>query len=377
MPVEFKTEFLVVGAGPAGASCAWGIASRGGRVVIADRSRFPRPKLCGGALSDYGVGLLTGKGMLLSRELDDLTVALHGSLSCFDGSTLLGTWNDARPAMRLVDRTSFDSFLLRRAVEAGAVPLTGAEFLGLERGAAVFADGARVVFDRMLGADGAASTVRRRVYGRPGGGRLGLCLGTFVPLAPAVLERFTPLGLQVRFGLLPYGYGWVFPRSDDLCIGVGSFGKNVPPVDVRKAMEALLAALELNPRSPLRGALIPLPETRVLPGRGRVLLGGEAAGLCDRVSGEGISHALESGFLAAEALMAGNDAWHADSRCVSQVKKSGFFRHLLYHPVLRPLAMKKLRESDLYHRVYWGIVAGRLDYRALLQPSRAARTSAT
>lgn len=376
MPGKFETGFLVVGAGPAGSSCAWSIASRGGRVVLADRSGFPRPKLCGGALSERGAGQLTGSGMLSPMELDDLTVTSHGVFSCFDGSGLLGTWSDARPAMRLVDRTSFDSFLFRRAVEAGAVPLAGEAFRGLDRDGAFFTGGARVRFDRMLGADGALSTVRRRVYGRPGGS-FGLCLETFVPLAPAVLKSFTPLGLQARFGLLPYGYGWVFPRPDDLCVGVGSFGRGVSSADVRKAMETLLEYLELSPRTPLRGGLVPSFRGGVTPGRGRVLLAGDAAGLCDRVSGEGISHALESGFLAAEALLAGTDSWKTDSRCVRQVKRSGFFRHLLYHPALRPLAMKRLREGDRFQRIYWGITAGSLEYPALLQPSRAARASAT
>jgi flavin-dependent dehydrogenase len=314
--------------------------------------------------------------MLVPGELEDLTVALHSSFSCYDGSTLLRTLSDARPAMRLVDRTAFDSFLFRRASEAGAVPLPGEAFLGLDRDGAVFAGGTRVRFDRLLGADGALSTVRRRIYGRPSG-RFGLCLETFVPLAPAVLENHYPLGLQARFGLLPYGYGWVFPRPDDLCVGVGSFGRGVSAADVRKAMENLLARLDLSPRTPLGGALVPPSRGGVTPGAGRVLLAGDAAGLCDHVSGEGISHALESGLLAAEALLAGADSWNTDSRCVRQVKRSAFFRHLLYHPALRPLAMKKLRDGDRFQRIYWGITAGSLEYRALLQPNRAARASAT
>lgn len=376
-PMDTETPFLVIGAGPAGSACAWRLASEGLPVVLADRCRFPREKLCGGALSNRGAELLAEKGMLLPSEVEDLVVARHGTFSCYDSLAHLRTFSGGTPEMRLLDRTEFDSFLCRRAVEAGAAFLEGYRFRGFgDDGQALFAGGERIRFQRMVGADGTCSAVRRRAYGRPRY-RHGLCLETFVPLSPGVLERFVLQGLQIHFGLLPYGYGWVFPRREDVCVGVGSFGSGRRPVELAKAAEKLIAHLGLGFKRPMRRALVPSCNGGLLAGRGRVLLAGDAAGLCDRVSGEGISHALESGFLAAEALIAGTPSWDTRARCVRKVRDSGYYRHLLYAGPFRALAMRKLRDGDRFMRIYWEIAAGESRYSGLLQRRAVRMPSAT
>lgn len=372
-----EEKILVVGAGPAGSACAWKLAREGKRVVLADKAAFPRPKLCGGALSEYGTRLLVDSGMLDSTEAEDLVTARHGVFSCFDSYRLLRTCSDCTPEMRIVDRTSFDSFLQRRAVESGAEFLEGQAFAGFEAGStAVFSSGLKLGFERIVGADGASSTVRRRAFGRPRG-RPGLCLQAKVPLAPAVMDRFNPLGLQVHFGLLPYGYGWVFPGREGVCVGVGSFGSRIPPRSAVKALEGLLRHLELGSGRPFRGALVPPVSSPVFPGAGRVLLAGDAAGLCDRVSGEGISHGVESGLLAAEAILCGQRAWSTGARCARQVRLSGYFRHLLYMKPFKALAMRKLETGTRYQHLYWGIAAGEAGYTSLIQRRRRSSLSAT
>jgi flavin-dependent dehydrogenase len=148
-------------------------------------------------------------------------------------------------------------------------------------------------------------------------------------------------------------------------------------VEAAKALERLLEHLELGSRRNIQGAVVPTFRGSVLPGKGRVLLAGEAAGLCDRVSGEGIAHALESGLLAAEAILSDAGAWSAGARCARQVKDSGFYRHFLYGGPFRKLAMKKLRESDRFQELYWRIIAGDSDYAVLLQRRRPMSFSAT
>jgi hypothetical protein len=148
-------------------------------------------------------------------------------------------------------------------------------------------------------------------------------------------------------------------------------------VELAGAAEKLIAHLGLGYRRPMRGAPVPPCRGGVQAGRDRVLLAGDAAGLCDRVSGEGIPHALESGFLAAEALIAGASSWDTRARCVRQIRDSGRYRHLLYAGPFRNLAMRKLRDSERFMQTYWEIAAGESRYSALLQRRAARMLSAT
>ncbi len=357
----FMDNILVVGAGPAGSACAWRLATGGVPCVLADSASFPRSKPCGGVLSGRGEKILLSSGMVTGEELDDLTLRSHGTMTISSDFHPLRTFTGGTPPVRLVERTGFDAFLRRRALEAGARPMED-RFTGFQGGEAVFMSGSRVPFRRAVGADGASSRVRRSLPGvtfaRPAP-----ALTSLVALSPAAMGPFMEKGLQIFFFTGFTGYGWLFPRRDDLLAGIGSFDGSSS--GMRTLMHKLMLHAGAGVSSPVSGALLPGSGQRVTPGSGAVLLAGDAAGLCDRVSGEGISHALESGIAAAEALLEGAETWN--SECIRTVRQSSRYRVFLYGSLFRRLAMRSLAGSDRWYRKYWEIVCGGSGYGNLFR----------
>lgn len=363
-------KVIIVGGGPAGASCAWRLAADGIPCMLLDRAVFPRRKVCGGALSHRAESLLVGSGMITEAELDGLTLVEHSGLSLWDGDDLLRRWSGPGPAIRLVDRLSFDGFLLNRAAAAGAEVRQGTRVSDADpaRRRIALSSGEEIAFSSLVGADGAAGIVRRRLFPMSRGRGTGIGLEVFVPLDSMAA---VPEELQIRFGILPYGYGWVFPGPEIVCIGAGVAASTAPAVMVRDALRELLSTLgvELD-REQLMGAPIPSMALHRELGRGDVYLIGDAAGLCDQVSGEGMSHAVESGLLVGRAISCG---WsrrrlsrEAGRGCVGVVRQSIRLRHLIYHPAFREEAMFRLRREPKFAAAYWSLISGETDYMGML-----------
>ena len=98
------------------------------------------------------------------------------------------------------------------------------------------------------------------------------------------------------------GYAWVFPKSDHLSIGIACHRSKAK--DLKRHYEEFLDSLNLGPHSIVqwRGALIPMCKGKVSAVRGRALLLGDAAGLADPLTGEGIYNAILSAHLAAPVI---------------------------------------------------------------------------
>lgn len=234
---------VIVGAGPAGSACAWRLASSGTRCLLLDKAVFPREKVCGGALSPHGASLLVSKGMVSESELDTLSHATHRRMSFWDGSRRLSIHESYGEPVRLVRRSTFDSFLLERAASAGAEVLTGVDVLSADPETHfTTAEGERSFkWSSLVCADGAKGPLRR-LFGRKGRGR-GIGLEVHIP---ADEVRQLPFELQIRFGVLPYGYGWVFPDREFVCVGAGIAGSAAPAVQVQRALESLMGSLGID-----------------------------------------------------------------------------------------------------------------------------------
>ena len=293
-----RYDVIVVGAGPAGSTAARECASRGLSTLLIDKTEFPRDKPCGG-------GVTVRAAKLLPFDIDPVVersaLGMHFSVRHSNGFTR----RTPRVISYFTQRRRFDAFLVERAVDAGVAlrqrsPVrdvrrdNGHVVVGTADGtfegyALVAADGANGPTSRMAGLD------VRLTHG--------IALeGNITPPGEFPREWEDTLGFDV--GTMPGGYGWLFPKGDHLNIGLGGW-KYVGPA-LRARLDDLVRSYGFDPADlwGVRGHHLPILQSAPLLVDGNMLLVGDAAGLLDPMTGEGIAAAIWSGRAAAHHLAA-------------------------------------------------------------------------
>lgn len=291
---------LVVGAGPAGSATAIHLARAGARVLLAERATFPRDKPCGGGLT----------GRALARIPVDPTPVVERDVDRFELRLRYGpsfARAHHKPLIRMTQRRRLDAFLAEEAATAGAELRQGARVDELAPAAdAVLArvGGERVRADVVVGADGANGIVARTV-GLGDGIVHGVAVEGNVPLDAL---RVPELGRTavIELATLPGGYGWVFPKGDHANLGVGGWGSEGPHLRDHLARLAREHRVDPGTLTDVRGHRLPMRRLGTRPAAARTLLVGDAAGLVDPLSGDGMYEAFTSARLAADAILSGD-----------------------------------------------------------------------
>ncbi|GAB3310609.1 geranylgeranyl reductase family protein [Geodermatophilus aquaeductus] len=324
-----SADVVVVGAGPAGSAAAWALAGAGRDVVVLEKARFPREKVCGDGLTPRGVKALDDMGVDVSPAAGWVR---HRGLRVFGGGQVvevdwprLSSWPD-HGLIRA--RKDLDPMLAEHAVAAGA---------RLEQDVTVtdplLDDAGRVVGVRAQAGPGKEPVTWRAplVVSAEGlSGRLAKAIGLTRredrPLGVAVRRYVeTPRGedpyLDISFDLsadgptadsMP-GYGWSFGMGDGTAnVGFGLLDtRRGGDVDPRTVLRRWLATLppewqlgEEHAVTPLRGAGLPMALNRSPAYTRGLLLAGDTAGVVNPFNGEGISYALETGRMAGETAAA-------------------------------------------------------------------------
>jgi geranylgeranyl reductase family protein len=331
-------DVVVVGAGPAGAAAALAAAQAGARTALLEREPLPRYKRCGGGLIGASQAAVRAAGI----DLDALARDRAGRFT-FTSRGRAGFSRVSEPFLPMVLRSELDAALVQAAAAAGAELRTGVTVTGYEQGPQGVTlrtrDGA-VTAAAVVGADGAGSRAAAHVgvVCR----QVDLGLEAELPL-PAGSDW--PGHVLLDWGPVPGSYGWVFPKGDALSVGV--IGDRRQGAAVRAYYRDFVSrlGLDLGTAHADGGHL-----TRVrAPGsplvRGRVLVAGDAAGLLEPWTREGISFALRSGALAGAAAAAGPASYpHEVERVLGPEMSAGrralaaFARHpRVVHEVLRSL----------------------------------------
>jgi flavin-dependent dehydrogenase len=299
---------IVVGAGPAGSAAAAACAQLGlGPVLLADRSAFPRYKPCGSAVSLGGLTALERVG--LADEVRRRGAPIH---TCRMGLGL-GFWTRVDKAQGVVlNRSDLDWLLVQRAMELGVEFRPGVRAKGLEleggRVAGVrFADGL-VRAEWVIVATGASADLLPRDV--PDARLVGaVCWRDGLELGPGEFEIAPPAAAEGTV------YGWVFPEGEgraNLGVYVRAEDRSRPITETLQAFLAYQLDGRLQTSSPfgrVRGHPVQCNAGARYDAPPGVLVAGEAARLVNARTGEGIRHAIESGYAAADAIAwAGDDA---------------------------------------------------------------------
>jgi geranylgeranyl reductase family protein len=283
-----RVDVAVVGAGPAGALTAYALAARGASVVLLDRARFPRDKPCGGGLTQRAVRLLPFPvDAVVEDRVHRVDFRLRYGASfhrCAD-----------EPLVLMTQRVRLDALLVERAVGAGAELRDGVKVGGIEpngAGVVVRTDAGDVRAALAIGADG-ANGVSAAAVARPVRRTYCVAFEGNVPYGTASSDRHRGR-LVLELGVVPGGYAWIFPKAEHVNVGVAGWEGEGP--NLRRHLARLLAAHGLPAEAVvgLRGHRLPLREPNAPLAGKRLLLVGDAAGLVDPLSGDGIYEAALS-----------------------------------------------------------------------------------
>jgi geranylgeranyl reductase family protein len=295
-----RFDVLVVGAGPAGSTAAYRLAAQGARVLLADKATFPRDKPCGGGLTMRAVRQLP---FSVEPVVEDRTMRVRFGL---DFTRRVERTVD-EPLVLMTQRKRLDAFLVEQAAAAGAEVRDGVKVSGLELeadGVRAQVDGSSVTAAHALLADG-ANGVSARAVGLDDGREHGVALEANVPYGVVREEEYRGL-LCLELANVPGGYGWVFPKADHVNVGVGGWEREGPRLREHLARFCREYDIPESSLENVRGYRLPLVHPRARLAKGRVALLGDAAGLVDPLSGDGMYEAFLSAKLAAEAVLAGD-----------------------------------------------------------------------
>jgi geranylgeranyl reductase family protein len=289
-------DAIVVGAGPAGSTCAYHLSRGGASVLLLDRARFPRDKPCGGGVTVRALDVLPVSIQPVIEEV--VTIAelrLRYGRAVERGS--------GKPLAAMTQRRRLDAHLVEEAVRVGAELRDGTKVQQVEAAdgrVAVTADGERLYGRALIGADGVNGVVGRTL-GLGGNQAVGVALEGNVPWGKLERQRYTGR-LVMELAILSGGYGWVFPKGDHANVGVGGWEREAPKLRASLGRLCSEHGIAMGDLEDLRGFRLPLRSQRASLARGRALLVGDAGGLIDPLSGDGMYEAFLSSKLAAEAV---------------------------------------------------------------------------
>lgn len=290
-------DVAVVGAGPAGSSAARSAADAGARVVLLDRAEFPRYKTCGGGLIGPSTGALPA-GPPVRMPVTRASFTLRGGKHKERAA--------ATPFLAMTARSELDQWLLDDAVAAGAevrAPCRVGDVVDGPEHVVLHTDEGPILADYVIAADGTSSRIAKDVGVRLARVDLGLELEVETGDRGEEWEG----RIHLDWGPLPGSYAWVFPKGDSLTVGV--IAERGRPDETKAYLQAFLRAQGLDRQRVLHdsGHLTRCRAPGSPLGRGRILLAGDAAGLLEPWTREGISFAARSGSLAGAIAARGTD----------------------------------------------------------------------
>jgi geranylgeranyl reductase family protein len=327
-------DAVVVGSGPSGAMAAYEMAKAGLKVAILEKDILPRYKTCGGGL------VFRGRDMLpfditsaIEREYPDVDVY-------FEETEKPYSTHREFPIITMIMRDKLDQLLVNEAVKLGAQLIDGQALKSLD-----FGDQIKVITEDqsfftsyLVGADGVLSTTAKLA----GWSETRKLIPALEFEVGVNFEDFERLSKEVRFDfdVIPNGYGWCFPKANHLSIGVGIFTRK--KIKLKDYYESYLKKLGINEMlfEEAHGFQIPVaPRTDGFVKK-NVFLVGDAAGLADPLTAEGITNGIHSGILAGKAI-----AQHFGNPAEAQKA---------YYSSLEERILPELRFSEQLARFFYG-----------------------
>lgn len=310
-----KYDVVVVGAGPAGSTAAKFLSERGIRTLLLDKSKFPHDKPCGGGLTAKVL-----KNFKYIEENDLIDSYSYGGAFYSPSLRYKVELQKTEPIVAMVIRKKFDDGLVKIAIGSGATFLDGKNVVDIKvlkgKTKVIFDNGTEIDSQIVIGADGIWSTVAKKTGLGHHNDIFGVSIFEEYPMKTEILDQYFTEKRLIHghikiLGLA--GYGWVFPKKECVNIGVTEIISAASKLrgktnlkEVYKKYFQILKECKIIPDNlninKLRGGALPFrPLDKTYTDR--VILCGDAAGLINPVTGEGIDFAMDSGHIAAGVII--------------------------------------------------------------------------
>lgn len=318
MSSSLSYDIIILGAGPAGSTCALALKKSGLRVALVDKSTFPRDKICGDSVASTAKRILRNLDPELEKQLLSFESKSSINKAVLFSPDFTPLPIQFRTVSHCIRRWDFDQWLLAKAGENNPTldryfghPVTEVERTGVSAGVTL-SNGQQLSASLIIACDGAHSIVGKTFAGHDMDRE---------HFSGAVRQYYSNIsGLRADtsevYFLKDYlpGYFWIFPLDGNGAnVGFGMLSSTIAErrIDLRKSLERIIRETpefrerfaSATPLGPIRGSGLPL-GSRLQPVSGdRFMVCGDAASLVDPFSGEGIAPAMESGVFAAEQAM--------------------------------------------------------------------------
>ncbi|MDY6965357.1 MAG: NAD(P)/FAD-dependent oxidoreductase [Halobacteriota archaeon] len=307
-----KYEVVVAGAGPSGSTAAKFLADMGLNVLMVDKSKFPRDKICGGSIPDNVI-----KDFDYLKNRNDLFECLSSGGYVYSPSLKNVIKLDDSAYSIMVLRDKFDTGLANIAVDAGAEFIDGNGVKDIKvstnKAEVTLEDGTKVETEIVIGADGVWSTVAKRsgLHQKWAPDEIASCIILETNVGEETIEEFFTEKrfkyTHLKFNGI-FGYGWVFPKKEHLNIGIGAIrSKTRPKPNLSVLFRDYIKMLKKDKMIPedleigkCRGWPLPLKLPLKKAYCDRILLCGDAGGFVNPIDGGGIFYGMQTGKIAAD-----------------------------------------------------------------------------
>jgi geranylgeranyl reductase family protein len=355
---SMRYDVAIVGAGPAGSTAAKILSEKGIRTLLLEKTTFPRDKPCGGGLQ---MQILRRFKYIQDHDLVDSyssAIQLHSSSMKHHI-----TFHNNRPLQAMVRRKTFDQGLATIATQSGAVLNCGDAVKTItnenDHIRIALSNGTAIESKMVIGADGTWSTIAQNVGMKQDCSHIGVCAYNEYQMSQHTIHRLYGDQRQVHIYLRPHGlagYGWVFPKKEHVNIGVVEFRHAINPVTEKKNLQTqyacylqMLKQQKILPKNLAKatpiGGVFPTCPMRTFTAD-RVLLCGDAAGLVNPMTGEGIYYAMYSGELAAKTAIKALENNTTDARSLREYHRRWNHEFHLDFSLLSRLSKRWARNID-------------------------------
>jgi len=349
-------DVIVVGGGPAGSTSAFLLSKAGYEVLLVDKAKFPRKKLCGGLITEKTLNLIQDIFDFSLDELKNDNVIDYVSDSYqiyFENKQI--TKNHLEGKFHLIKRDVYDNYLLQTVKQKGVEVLENTKVTDVDFKNNIIKTEKDKEFrsDYIIAADGVNSVIKNKILmERNLKNNSYIVNNKAMTIETEVTKEKLPFDLDgpiIYFGVINWGYGWVFPKRDTAVIGLGGLVNQNK--DLKEIFKEYLKLLQLD-KYPLKVKGWPLPFGNYLdrPSYKNAFLIGDAANLVDPLTGEGLCYAHKSAQIVSQVIIENQK----DTQMIPN----------LYNERINEEIINKLKKAKIYRSILWS--SPKMLYRILV-----------